>query len=103
MIKATIITIGDEILIGQIVDTNSVSIAKQLNAAGIVGSARRLSVGDDAAPHRSESLRPRPGAVRRWSILTGGLGPTKDDITKFTLARIFSAAHGRRTRRSRSM
>ena len=47
MIKATIITIGDEILIGQIVDTNSVSIAKRLNEAGI-SVDERISVGDDA-------------------------------------------------------
>lgn len=46
--KATIITIGDEILIGQITDTNSVSIARHLNAAGIVVLAKN-SVGDDAA------------------------------------------------------
>ena len=85
MIKATIITIGDEILIGQIVDTNSVSIAKQLNAAGIT-VAERLSVGDDAA-RIEESLR----HALAQSQVTGGLGPTKDDITKFTLARIFSA------------
>ena len=47
MIKATIITIGDEILIGQIVDTNSVSIAKHLNKAGIT-VAEKLSIGDNA-------------------------------------------------------
>ena len=47
MIKATIITIGDEILIGQIVDTNSVSIAKHLNRAGIT-VAEKISIGDDA-------------------------------------------------------
>ena len=45
--KATIITIGDEILIGQIVDTNSVSIAKHLNAAGIVVH-EKVSIGDDS-------------------------------------------------------
>lgn len=44
--KATIITIGDEILIGQIVDTNSVSIARHLNAAGIVVH-EKVSIGDD--------------------------------------------------------
>ena len=46
--KATILTIGDEILIGQIVDTNSVSIAKHLNAAGIV-VREKISIGDDRA------------------------------------------------------
>ena len=84
--NATIITIGDEILIGQIVDTNSVSIARHLNAAGIV-VREKLSIGDD----RTQILE----AVRRAldcsevTILTGGLGPTKDDITKKTLAELF--------------
>lgn len=84
--QATIITIGDEILIGQIVDTNSVSIAKHLNAAGIV-VREKCSIGDD----RDEIV----AAVRRAEerseviILTGGLGPTKDDITKKTLAELF--------------
>ncbi|MDO4758891.1 MAG: competence/damage-inducible protein A [Rikenellaceae bacterium] len=84
--QATIITIGDEILIGQIVDTNSVSIAKHLNAAGIV-VREKCSIGDE----RDEIV----AAVRRAEerseviILTGGLGPTKDDITKKTLAELF--------------
>ena len=72
--QATIITIGDEILIGQIVDTNSVSIARRLNAAGIVVH-EKCSIGDD----REEIM----AAIRRAEtssqviILTGGLGPTK--------------------------
>ena len=84
--KATILTIGDEILIGQIVDTNSVSIAKHLNAAGIV-VREKISIGDDRAQIT--------GAVERAlhmsevTIVTGGLGPTKDDITKKTLAELF--------------
>ena len=84
--QATIITIGDEILIGQIVDTNSVSIARRLNAAGIVVH-EKCSIGDD----REEIM----AAIRRAEtssqviILTGGLGPTKDDITKKTLAELF--------------
>lgn len=86
--KASIITIGDEILIGQIVDTNSASIARHLNAAGVVVS-ERSSVGD-----RREQITE---AVRRAMrdcdivILTGGLGPTKDDITKKTLAELFGS------------
>lgn len=84
--QATIITIGDEILIGQIVDTNSVSIARRLNAAGIVVH-EKCSIGDDreeimAAIRRAE-------ASSQVIILTGGLGPTKDDITKKTLAELF--------------
>ena len=86
--QATILTIGDEILIGQIVDTNSVSIAKYLNAAGVVVH-EKCSIGDDRR-QIIETLE-RSLAQSDIVILTGGLGPTKDDITKFTLARIFSA------------
>ena len=82
--KATIITIGDEILIGQITDTNSVSIARHLNAAGIVVLAKN-SVGDDAARITVERALRDSEVV----VLTGGLGPTKDDITKKTLAALF--------------
>ena len=84
--KATILTIGDEILIGQIVDTNSVSIAKKLNAAGIV-VLEKCSIGDD----REEILRAveRARASSEVVIVTGGLGPTKDDITKKTLAELY--------------
>ena len=87
--KATILTIGDEILIGQIVDTNSVSIARQLNAAGIV-VCEKSSVGDD----RGQIVESLERALRQSEvvILTGGLGPTKDDITKKTLAEFFGSA-----------
>lgn len=88
MIKATIITIGDEILIGQIVDTNSVSIAKRLNTIGIT-VAEKLSIGDNA--EQIEATLKRAHAQSQVVIITGGLGPTKDDITKHTLARIFSS------------
>ena len=88
MIKATIITIGDEILIGQIVDTNSVSIAKHLNKAGIT-VAEKLSIGDNA--EQIEATLKRAHQQSQVVIITGGLGPTKDDITKHTLARIFSS------------
>lgn len=84
--KATIITIGDEILIGQIVDTNSVSIARHLNAAGIV-VREKLSIGDDRA-QIVEAIG-RALATTEVTIVTGGLGPTKDDITKKTLAEMF--------------
>lgn len=87
--KATILTIGDEILIGQIVDTNSVSIARQLNAAGIV-VCEKSSIGDD----RGQIVESLERALRQSEvvILTGGLGPTKDDITKKTLAEFFGSA-----------
>lgn len=86
MIKASIITIGDEILIGQIVDTNSASIARHLNNAGITVE-EKLSIGDDKAQIAStlERLLPTSQVI----IITGGLGPTKDDITKLTLAEFF--------------
>ena len=84
--KATILTIGDEILIGQIVDTNSVSIAKHLNAAGIV-VREKLSIGDDTA--QITQTVERAMSTSEVTIITGGLGPTKDDITKKTLAELF--------------
>lgn len=86
--KATIITIGDEILIGQIVDTNSVSIARHLNAAGIVVLAKE-SIGDDREQIVT-TLR-RAMSTSEVVIVTGGLGPTKDDITKKTLAQMFGS------------
>jgi len=83
---AEIITIGDEILIGQIVDTNSAWMAKQLNLIGI--KVKQItSVSDDEA-HIMEALQL---AEERAEIIliTGGLGPTKDDITKLTMAKHF--------------
>lgn len=88
MIKATIITIGDEILIGQIVDTNSVSIAKHLNTAGITVH-EKISIGDTAS--QIEQTLARALAQSEVVIITGGLGPTKDDISKHTLAKIFAS------------
>ncbi len=87
--QATILTIGDEILIGQIVDTNSVSIARYLNAAGIVVH-EKASIGDDAEVITQSVQR----ALQQCEvvIITGGLGPTKDDITKKTLAKLFHSA-----------
>jgi len=84
---AEIITIGDEILIGQIVDTNSAWMAKELNKIGL-GVKQITSVSDDAS-HIVEALNE---AQKRADVilLTGGLGPTKDDITKLTLARYFN-------------
>lgn len=83
---AEIITIGDEILIGQIVDTNSAWMAKQLNLIGI--KVKQITSVSDDADHIIEAL---DEARKRAQIIliTGGLGPTKDDITKITLARYF--------------
>lgn len=83
---AEIITIGDEILIGQIVDTNSAWMAQQLNNAGI--SVKQISSVSDDKQHILTALAE---AAERADIIliTGGLGPTKDDITKNTLAEYF--------------
>ncbi len=84
---AEIITIGDEILIGQIVDTNSAWMASELNLIGI--KVKQVSSVSDDAEHIIEALQL---AEKRVDIIliTGGLGPTKDDITKVTLARYFN-------------
>ncbi|NEU07075.1 competence/damage-inducible protein A [Flavihumibacter sp. R14] len=84
---AEIITIGDEILIGQIVDTNSAWMAQQLNDAGI--RVKQISSVSDDRQHILDALQlaqTRADLI----ILTGGLGPTKDDITKKTLAEYFN-------------
>jgi len=84
---AEIITIGDEILIGQIVDTNSTFIAKELNKIGI-SVFQITSIQDD----KEHILAALDDAKKRAQvvILTGGLGPTKDDITKHTLCTYFN-------------
>ncbi len=84
---AEIITIGDEILIGQIVDTNSAWMAKELNLIGI--KVKQITSVSDDADHITEALAL---AEKRAKVIliTGGLGPTKDDITKITLAKYFN-------------
>ncbi|KJD33566.1 damage-inducible protein CinA [Tamlana nanhaiensis] len=82
-----IITIGDELLIGQVIDTNSAFIAKQLNKIGI-SVYQITSVQDDKA-HILQALQDAESRVD-VIILTGGLGPTKDDITKKTIAEYFN-------------
>ncbi|MFR9626191.1 MAG: competence/damage-inducible protein A [Rikenellaceae bacterium] len=84
--KATIITIGDEILIGQIVDTNSAFIAQRLSSIGFVVESK-ISIGDSA--EQIISTLSTAAATTDLVIVTGGLGPTKDDITKTTLAKMF--------------
>lgn len=78
-IRAIIITIGDELLIGQTIDTNSAWIAKQLNQLGI-DVVRRVAVGDTNAAIRKALDEEIPNA--EIVLVTGGLGPTSDDITK---------------------
>lgn len=84
--KAHIITIGDEILIGQIVDTNSAYISKALNAIGI--SVYQISSIQDDKDHILESFA-FAKADSDIIIITGGLGPTKDDVTKSTFCEFF--------------
>ncbi|WP_247235175.1 competence/damage-inducible protein A [Telluribacter sp. SYSU D00476] len=85
-IRAEIMTIGDEILFGQITDTNTQWIGSELTSIGI-RPIRKTSVGDNA-DHILSALRE---ASQRADLvlITGGLGPTKDDITKHTLCRYF--------------
>ena len=85
--KATIITIGDEILIGQITDTNSGFIAKSLEKIG-VQVHEMISISDDKN-HILETFAKVQNQVD-FVIVTGGLGPTKDDITKVTLCDYFN-------------
>jgi len=84
---AEIITIGDEILIGQIVDSNSAFIAKQLNKIGV--SVYQITSVQDDKTHILKSLKEAEENAD-IIIITGGLGPTKDDITKNTLAEYFN-------------
>ncbi|AOW18895.1 damage-inducible protein CinA [Polaribacter vadi] len=85
--KAEIITIGDEILIGQIVDTNSQWIGTELNKIGV--SVYQISSIQDDKQHILNALKEAQERVD-IVIITGGLGPTKDDITKHTIAEYFN-------------
>ncbi|MBO6533221.1 MAG: competence/damage-inducible protein A [Muricauda sp.] len=84
--QAEIITIGDEILIGQIVDSNSAFIAKELNKIGV--SVYQITSIQDDREHILKSLQ-EAGERSSVVIITGGLGPTKDDVTKHTLCEFF--------------
>lgn len=87
--KAAVVTVGDEILIGQITDTNSGYIAKMLDKIGI-GVHEMISISDD----REHILDTLAALQQRVDVvvITGGLGPTKDDITKKTLCEYFDDA-----------
>ena len=84
---AEIITIGDELLIGQVIDTNSAFIAKHLNKIGI--SVYQITSVQDDKDHILKALKDAKASVN-IVILTGGLGPTKDDITKKTFVEYFN-------------
>jgi nicotinamide-nucleotide amidase len=86
VVNASIITIGDELLIGQVVDTNSAYIAQQLNRIGI-WVKRRVAVGDVKEDIRK--ALDEESKISNVIIMTGGLGPTADDITKPLLCEYF--------------
>ena len=87
MISAKIITIGDEILIGQIVDTNSTFISKQLINIGIEVN-QILSISDQ----KESILKAFDDSLNKFDVVitTGGLGPTNDDITKEVFCEFFN-------------
>lgn len=84
--KAIIITIGDELLMGQTIDTNSAWMAKQLQTCGIA-VVKRIAVGDD--PHMIREALDDAIPNCELVLITGGLGPTADDITKPLLCEYF--------------
>lgn len=84
--NATIITIGDEILIGQIVDTNSAWMAQELNKIG-VHVYEIMSISDDSDHIKSAFAKAE--SQSDLVLITGGLGPTKDDVTKKTICEYF--------------
>lgn len=87
MMKAEIVTIGDELLIGQVIDTNSAWIAEQLNLVGI--EVHQITSISDDRNHILTTLSQASGRAN-IILITGGLGPTKDDITKHTLCEYFN-------------
>ncbi|MFO7668137.1 MAG: competence/damage-inducible protein A [Bacteroidales bacterium] len=86
--RSALITIGDEILIGQVTDTNVVWIAKELNMIGV--SVEEMVTVSDDPDQITETLDRYIGAYDLL-IMTGGLGPTRDDLTKQTLANYFKS------------
>lgn len=86
LIRASIITIGDELLIGQVIDTNSAWMAQELNLVGITVS-RRIAVGDEW--HAIWTALDQELEKADIVLITGGLGPTADDITKPLLCDYF--------------
>lgn len=83
---AEIITIGDEILIGQIVDTNSAFLAQELHRIGVL--VQQISSVQDDRTHILNALQEAESRAE-LVVITGGLGPTRDDITKHTLCEFF--------------
>lgn len=92
LMKAEIITIGNEILIGQVVDTNSAWMGQELNKLGI-DVVQITSIGDD--PEQLIQAIHEAKMRARIILLTGGLGPTRDDLTKKTLAAYYNCGYKR--------
>ena len=84
---AEIITIGDEILIGQIVDTNTAFLGKAFNKIGI--SIYQITSVQDEKTHILKAMQEAENNAD-IIIITGGLGPTNDDITKYTICEYFN-------------
>ena len=84
-----IITIGDELLIGQVVDTNSAWMAEQLNLIGV--RVKQISSVSDERQHIKNAIKEAEGRAD-IILMTGGLGPTNDDITKETLCEYFGTS-----------
>ena len=87
--NAEIITIGDELLIGQVINSNQAYIAERLNAAGVFAD-RMTTIGDD-------EIKILPAFAEAWKrsdvvAVTGGLGPTHDDITRACICKFFETA-----------
>jgi nicotinamide-nucleotide amidase len=87
MVQASIITIGDELLIGQVIDSNSAWMAQELNKAGIA-ILRRVAVGDSW--NEIWKALDEESKYAQIILITGGLGPTSDDITKPLLCKYFN-------------
>ena len=85
--KVSIVTIGDEILIGQIIDTNSAWIALRINEIGL--QVQRIFTISDEEGEIMSTLK-HASELTDIVLITGGLGPTNDDITKKTLAKFFN-------------
>lgn len=84
--KAELVSIGDEILIGQIINTNAVFLAKELNRIGVeIAQISSISDQKEIIVNALDEARKRADII----IMTGGLGPTKDDVTKHTLCEYF--------------
>ena len=86
MILAEIITIGDELLIGQVIDTNSAWLGQKLNEIGI--KVKQITTVSDDRDHLLKAFAEAQGRAD-LVLITGGLGPTKDDLTKKTLCEFF--------------